>query len=79
MQAPGLRQLCEIRAELGAPIEKGGGPGGRWRIIPIIGGVVEGSAFPGASSISARTGRASMTPVMRSSIPATSSKPMTGR
>jgi hypothetical protein len=40
--APGLRPLCEIRAELGAPIEKGGGPGGRWRIIPIIGGTVEG-------------------------------------
>jgi hypothetical protein len=47
MMAPSLRQLCEIRAELGTPIEKGGGPGGRWRIIPIIGGVVEGERLSG--------------------------------
>jgi len=45
--APGLRPLCEIRAELGAPIEKGGGPGGRWRIVPIIGGTVEGERLSG--------------------------------
>lgn len=47
MQPPGLKPLCEIRAELGPPIEKGGGPGGRWRIIPIIGGTVEGERLSG--------------------------------
>lgn len=47
MIAPSLKPLCEIRAELGPPIEKGGGPGGLWRIIPIIGGVVEGERLSG--------------------------------
>lgn len=47
MQAPVLRKLCEIRAELGAPIEKGNGPSGPWRIVPIIGGTVEGERLSG--------------------------------
>ncbi|MFB9951719.1 DUF3237 domain-containing protein [Rhizobium puerariae] len=47
MQVPGLRLLCEIHAELGPPIEKGDGPGGRWRIIPIIGGMVKGERLSG--------------------------------
>lgn len=47
MRAPALQPFCEIRAELGPPIEKGGGPGGCWRIIPIIGGTVEGERFSG--------------------------------
>jgi len=45
--APELRPLCEIRAELGIPIEKGRGPGGAWRIVPIIGGTVEGERLSG--------------------------------
>ncbi|MBP1844906.1 hypothetical protein J2046_003173 [Rhizobium petrolearium] len=47
MRAPALQPFCEIRAELGPPIEKGGGPGVCWRIIPIIGGTVEGERFSG--------------------------------
>ncbi|WP_117192431.1 DUF3237 domain-containing protein [Rhizobium terrae] len=47
MQIPGLKPFCEVRAELGPPIEKGGGPGVRWRIIPIIGGTVEGERLSG--------------------------------
>jgi hypothetical protein len=46
MMAPSLRPLCEIRAELGAPTEKGGGSGGRWRITPIPRGVVGGEGRP---------------------------------
>lgn len=45
--APGLKPLCEIRADLGTPIEKGNAPGGRWRIIPIVGGTVEGERLSG--------------------------------
>ncbi|WP_440411316.1 DUF3237 domain-containing protein [Neorhizobium petrolearium] len=47
MRAPALQPFCEIRAELGPPIEKGGGSGVCWRIIPIIGGTVEGERFSG--------------------------------
>ncbi|WP_245261216.1 DUF3237 domain-containing protein [Chelativorans sp. J32] len=47
MQPPTLRPLCEIKALLSAPIEKGNGTGARWRIIPITGGVVEGERLSG--------------------------------
>ncbi|WP_309082968.1 DUF3237 domain-containing protein [Chelativorans sp.] len=47
MQPPSLRPLCRITAELAPPIEKGSGTGARWRIIPIIGGVVEGERLSG--------------------------------
>lgn len=47
MQIPTIKPFCEVRAELGPPIEKGSGPGVRWRIIPIIGGTVEGERLSG--------------------------------
>jgi len=47
MQEPELRHVCEIVAELSTPIENGEGPGGRWRIIPIIGGEVRGERISG--------------------------------
>ncbi len=42
MQAPELRFVCQVRAELAPPLEKGESAGTRWRIIPIVGGTVEG-------------------------------------
>ncbi|MCK5749044.1 DUF3237 domain-containing protein [Oricola sp.] len=47
MKAPDLRPLCVITAELAAPMEKGSAPGGMARIIPIIGGKVEGERLSG--------------------------------
>lgn len=47
MPAPQLRPLCVIDAELGPPIERGGTAGARWRIIPIVGGMVEGERLSG--------------------------------
>jgi hypothetical protein len=47
MQAPELRPLCLITADLGQPIEKGTRAAGRLRIIPIIGGTVEGERISG--------------------------------
>lgn len=47
MKAPEIRKFCEIRAELGSPIEKGGQSGTTWRIVPIIGGTVEGERLSG--------------------------------
>ena len=47
MKAPELRPLCVITAELAAPMEKGPAPGGLARIIPIIGGTVEGERLSG--------------------------------
>jgi len=47
MDAPQLRPLCVITAELAAPMEKGAAPGGKARIIPIIGGIVEGERLSG--------------------------------
>lgn len=47
MQPPELRPLCVITAELAAPMEKGPAPGGKARIIPIIGGIVEGERLSG--------------------------------
>lgn len=39
---PVLKHLCETFVELAAPMELGDAPKGRRRIIPIIGGRVEG-------------------------------------
>lgn len=39
---PELRFLCEIRAKLGAPVEIGPARAGLRRLIPILGGRVEG-------------------------------------
>ena len=47
MQPPALRPLCVITAQLAAPMEKGAAPGGFARIIPIIGGTVEGERLSG--------------------------------
>jgi len=47
VKAPELRPLCVITAELAAPMEKGPAPGGLARIIPIIGGTVEGERLSG--------------------------------
>lgn len=40
--APALAFVCEIRADLGPPVETGGADGLVWRIVPIVGGTVTG-------------------------------------
>jgi hypothetical protein len=47
MLAPELKFVCEVRADLAPPLEKGKGAGATWRIIPIVGGVVEGERLRG--------------------------------
>lgn len=47
LQQPELRHLCDIAAELGAPMELGEGRGGKRRIIPIVGGTVSGTRLNG--------------------------------
>lgn len=47
LQQPELRHLCDIVAELGAPMELGEGRGGKRRIIPIVGGTVSGERLNG--------------------------------
>ena len=44
---PGLRHLCELRVELAQPLELGEALRGRRRIIPIVGGTVEGERLRG--------------------------------
>jgi hypothetical protein len=44
---PELKHLCEVFVELAKPMELGDAPGGRRRIIPIIGGKVEGERLNG--------------------------------
>ncbi len=44
---PGLEFEFRVRAQLGAPIEQGSWEGRRRRIIPILGGTVEGARFKG--------------------------------
>ncbi len=44
---PALRHLCDLRVELAAPVEAGAAPAGRFRIIPIVGGQVEGERLAG--------------------------------
>jgi hypothetical protein len=43
-----LRHLCDLSVELGQPLELGDAPKGRRRIIPIIGGRVEGERLNGS-------------------------------
>ena len=45
--APELRHLCEIFVELGPLLELGDAPKGRRRIIPIVGGRVQGDRLNG--------------------------------
>jgi hypothetical protein len=47
MTPPELRHLCDLRVELAAPLELGASPRGTRRIIPIIGGEVEGERLGG--------------------------------
>lgn len=44
---PGLTFAFEVRAEVGAPVEVGEIPGGRRRIVPILGGTFEGPGLKG--------------------------------
>lgn len=47
MKQPELRHLCDLRVELAAPMQLGHSPRGVRRIIPIIGGTVEGERISG--------------------------------
>ena len=46
-QAPGLEFAFEVTAEIGAPQDLGMTPHGRRRIIPVLGGRLEGPAIRG--------------------------------
>ena len=47
VDAPHLRPVCTLKVELGPIIEMGQGRAGKRRIIPIIGGKVEGPELSG--------------------------------
>ena len=47
VDAPHLRPVCTLKVELGTIIEMGQGRAGKRRIIPIIGGKVEGPELSG--------------------------------
>src|ERR1041384_3460711 len=47
MTAPQLEFALEIRAQLGPPLDLGPVPGGRRRIVQILGGTFEGSDLKG--------------------------------
>ena len=47
VDAPHLRPVCTLNVELGPIIEMGQGRAGKRRIIPIIGGTVEGPELSG--------------------------------
>ena len=47
VDAPHLRAVCTLKVELGPIIEMGQGRAGKRRIIPIIGGTVEGPELSG--------------------------------
>jgi hypothetical protein len=47
LPTPKLRFFCSLQVDLGAPHELGNGRSGRRRIIPIIGGRVEGPGISG--------------------------------
>ena len=47
LQDPKLNLICEIEAQLGQPMELGAGKAGLRRIIPIIGGRVQGARLSG--------------------------------
>jgi hypothetical protein len=44
---PALQFALELRAQLGAPLEVGTVPGGRRRIVQVLGGTFEGSGLKG--------------------------------
>lgn len=44
---PKLRHFCDLTVELGPPREMGDGHAGRRRIIPIVGGTVDGPGISG--------------------------------
>jgi hypothetical protein len=48
MVAPGLELVARLDASLGPAIDLGEGAAGRRRIVPILGGRVEGAAFSGS-------------------------------
>jgi hypothetical protein len=47
LQTPELKLVCKIEAQLAAPMELGTGKSGQRRMIPIIGGRVEGDRLSG--------------------------------
>lgn len=47
MKTPALEHFCDLRVELGEPMEMGEGRGGQRRIIPIVGGAVQGERIRG--------------------------------
>lgn len=47
LEAPRLRHLCDLTVALSPPLEIGDAPGGRRRIIPIVGGTVTGDRLSG--------------------------------
>lgn len=47
LRAPALRHFCDLSVELGPAREMGQGRAGRRRIIPIIGGTVDGPGIKG--------------------------------
>ncbi len=47
MQQPELRHLCDLLVDLAVPMELGRSPRGVRRIIPIVGGTVEGERLRG--------------------------------
>lgn len=47
LQTPALEHFCDLKVDLGEPIEMGEGKAGGRRIIPIIGGTVSGPHFAG--------------------------------
>ena len=47
MTPPGLDFAFELRAQVGPPLDIGPVPGGRRRIVPILGGTFEGSGLKG--------------------------------
>jgi hypothetical protein len=46
--APGLEPVASLEASLGPVVDLGQGAAGRRRIVPILGGRIEGSAFRGS-------------------------------
>ncbi len=47
LNAPQLEHFCDLKVELGDPIELGEGNAGKRRIIPIIGGTADGPFISG--------------------------------
>jgi hypothetical protein len=47
MPVPGLKHFCDLKVDVGTPLEIGEAPRGRRRIIPILGGTVTGERLTG--------------------------------